>query len=84
MIRVDRPASGLYAPRPVSVRGAVAGRPESVGDRSVEAVREEWLVEDRWWAPDPLRRHYLELVLEGGRCQVVFRDLVSGRWYSQG
>ena len=83
MIRVDRPASGLYAPRPVAVRGGAAGRPEAVGGRGVEAVREEWLVEDRWWTSEPLRRHYLELVLEGGRCQVVFRDLVTGRWYEQ-
>jgi hypothetical protein len=30
-----------------------------------------------------VRRRYLELVLENGRCVQVFRDLGSGRWYSQ-
>jgi len=81
-LRIDRPASGLYAPRPVRVR-AVDGAPRSVGGVRVDSTREEWLVEDRWWTSEPLRRHYLELVLENGRCTVVFRDLVSGRWWEQ-
>jgi hypothetical protein len=46
-------------------------------------VLEDWLVEDRWWSDRPVRRRYLELVLESGRCVLVFRDLNSGRWYSQ-
>ena len=75
---------GLYAPRPAHVRlDPRSGRPGSVGGRRVEAIREEWLVEDRWWTGEPLRRHYLELVLEGGRCVVVFRDLVVGGWCEQ-
>lgn len=74
---------GLYAPRPVHVRSDAASRPLSVDGRLVEALREEWLVEDRWWSGDPLRRHYLELVLEGGRCVVVYRDLAAGGWFQQ-
>jgi len=73
----------LYAPRPVLVRCAPEGRLEFVGGKRVESTREEWLVEDRWWSSEPLRRHYLELVLETGRCVVVFCDLVTGRWYEQ-
>jgi len=49
----------------------------------VESVREEWLVEDRWWTERPLRRRYFELALEGGRNAVVFEDLRSGRWFAQ-
>ena len=49
----------------------------------MDSIREEWLVEDRWWTSDPLRRHYLELALEDGRCVVVFRDLVAGGWFEQ-
>lgn len=73
---------GLYAPRPASV-GCTAGRPVSVAGKRVDSIREEWLVEDRWWSSEPLRRHYLELVLESGRCLVVFCDLVTGRWFEQ-
>jgi hypothetical protein len=49
----------------------------------VEAVVEDWVVEDRWWTGRPLRRRYFELVLEGGRNVVVFYDLVGGCWYLQ-
>jgi hypothetical protein len=78
---VSRPANP-YAPRPVPV-AARGGRPLRVGGRPVESVREQWLVEDRWWTGSPLRRHYLELVLAGGRCAVVYRDLATDRWYEQ-
>ncbi|MGI8805709.1 MAG: hypothetical protein ACR2IN_08500 [Thermoleophilaceae bacterium] len=50
---------------------------------AVEAVVEDWVVEDRWWTGRPLRRRYFELVLEGGHNAVVFRDLTDGRWYVQ-
>ena len=51
--------------------------------RTVEAVRESWLVEDRWWTDRPLRRHYWEVVTVCGRDEVVFCDLISGRWWRQ-
>ena len=59
------------------------GRPEAVGGRAVEAVRESWLVEDRWWTDAPLRRRYWEVVTADGRDLVVFRDLEAGGWYAQ-
>jgi CO dehydrogenase/acetyl-CoA synthase delta subunit len=65
------------------VRAAPDGRPEAIDGRTVEAVRESWLVEDRWWTPQPLRRRYWEVVTACGRDLVVFRDLVGGRWYAQ-
>jgi hypothetical protein len=49
----------------------------------VDAVRESWLVEDRWWTTQPLRRRYWEVVTVGGRDLVVFRDLEGGGWYLQ-
>jgi hypothetical protein len=42
------------------------------------------LVEDGWWTPWPVRRHYFELVLAAGRCVVVFREPAGdGRWFEQ-
>jgi hypothetical protein len=73
----------LYVPRSVRVEADKAGRPTSVDGVAVEAVREEWVVEDRWWTPNPLGRHYFELVLADGRDLVVFRSIVSKRWYRQ-
>jgi len=50
----------------------------------VVAVRESWLIEDRWWTERPLRRRYWELVTVDGRDLVVFRDLREGGWYGTG
>lgn len=75
------PARRLYAPSRVAVEAGAGGVPRAVEGVAVEAVREEWLVEDRWWGPRALRRHYFELVLAGGRDAVVFRS--DGRWYRQ-
>ena len=66
-------------PQPAEVRRD----PFTVGGIPVAAVREEWVVEDRWWTDRRLRRHYFEVVLENGRNVVVFRDLVSGTWFRQ-
>lgn len=72
----------LYVPRRVAVEVGAEGRPDAVGGVAVEAVREDWLVEDRWWTPQPLHRRYFELVLGDGRDVVVFRT-PAGRWYRQ-
>jgi hypothetical protein len=73
----------LYRPRPTTVRLSPDGTPAAVGRAAVEAVREQWLVEDRWWTARPTRRRYFELTTFDGRDVVVFCDLVSGRWFSQ-
>jgi CO dehydrogenase/acetyl-CoA synthase delta subunit len=54
-----------------------------VDSRTVDTVRESWLVEDRWWTDRPLRRRYWEVVTNCGRDEVVFHDLESGRWWRQ-
>ena len=73
----------LNAPRAVRVRCEPRGRPLAVGGCPVDAVRESWLVEDRWWTDAPLRRRYWEIVTTDGRSLVVFRDLESGAWFTQ-
>jgi hypothetical protein len=71
-------------PRPVPVRAGSGGRPVVLGLTRIEAVSEEWVVEDRWWTDAPLRRRYFELVLADGRNVVVFRELgAEGRWFEQ-
>ena len=73
----------LNLPRPVPVGAAPDGRPLAVGGHAVEAVRESWLIEDRWWTDAPLRRRYWEVVTADGRDLVVFRDLEAGGWFAQ-
>jgi hypothetical protein len=72
----------LSVPRRVAVDAAPDGRPLVVDRREVDAVRESWLIEDRWWTERPLR-HYWEVVTTCGRDEVVFCDLFSGRWWRQ-
>ena len=73
----------LGLPRRTRVRAGVDGCPLVVDDRRVDAVRESWLVEDRWWTERPLRRRYWEVVTACGRDVVVFHDLVRGGWFTQ-
>jgi hypothetical protein len=76
----------VTGPRRLSVPKRVAvtasdddGSPQQVDGRVVDAVRDSWLVEDRWWTERPLRRRYWEVVTVDGRDEVVFCDLRSGR-----
>ena len=74
-------AALVYVPKPVAVTASPGGRPLAVAGTAVDAIREEWLVEDRWWSAEPIRRRYFELVLAGGRCVVVFSE--RGTWFEQ-
>lgn len=73
----------LGAPEPAAIAADESGVPVALGPAPVDSVREEWVVEDRWWTGRPLRRRYFELVLVNGRNVVVFRDLVGGGWFLQ-
>jgi hypothetical protein len=64
-------------PWPVPVQADAEGVPRAVGRLAVEAVREEWLVEDGWWTQKPLQRRYFEVVLEDGSDVVVFSEASS-------
>jgi hypothetical protein len=72
----------LYVPRRVAVEVDAEGVPVTVEGVGVSAVREEWVVEDRWWTPRRMWRHYFELILADGCDVVVFRNS-AGRWYRQ-
>ncbi len=75
---------GIYWPLPAAVETGADGAPVAVEGVAVSMVREEWLVEDRWWTPRPLQRRYFELVLADGRDLVVFREPADGgRWFRQ-
>jgi hypothetical protein len=80
-----RRAHALNLPRAARVLSSSGGTPFEVNGERVDAVRESWLVEDRWWTGRPLRRRYWELVSVKGRNLVVFHDLVpGGGWFTQG
>lgn len=73
----------FYRPRPVAVEASPRGVPCRVEGREVVAVRESWLVEDGWWDRQPIARRYWEVVVEGGRDLILFKDLLKGGWFWQ-
>ncbi len=73
----------LAVPRQVTVSADDGGRPQTVDGRQVDAVRQSWLSENRWWTERPLRRRYWEIVTVCGRNEIVFHDLVGDRWWRQ-
>ena len=73
----------LGTPRRVAVRAGEDGCPALVDARQVDAVRESWLLEDRWWTERPVSRRYWEVVTVCGRNETVFHDLRTGRWWRQ-
>ena len=76
-------SQAMNLPRPARVSADAGGAPCVVDGRRIELVRESWLVEDRWWSAQPLRRRYWEVVNARGRNLVVFHDLCRGGWFSQ-
>lgn len=77
----------LRTPRPARVASDGRGTPREVvldgRPRRVEAVRDDWLVQDLWWTDRAVDRHYFELVLEPGRLVLAYRDAVGGGWFVQ-
>lgn len=72
-----------YGARPTVVRACPDSKPVEVDGKTVCSIREEWLVEDSWWSDRRVRRHYFEVVLEGGQNLTLFRVLPGGDWFSQ-
>jgi hypothetical protein len=76
-------ARRVYSPQDAAVSTDRQGVPCALDGTAVETIREEWVVEDRWWTARPLHRRYFELVLADGRSATVFRDVRTGRWHRQ-
>src|SRR6266576_4467084 len=78
----------LNAPHRVEVELDANGQPIGIRDskyetrRPVEAIGEVWRIDDEWWRM-PIRRRYVEAILEGGKRVVLFEDLTMGAWWMQ-
>jgi len=82
--RPSRRTRRLAQPRRARVEAdPTDGCPRVVDGRIIDAMRESWLVEDRWWNGSPVRRRYWEVVTTCGRDVVVFHDLRGGEWFAQ-
>ena len=77
----------LNEPEPVEARTAERGYPLAVRLRrrwvKVEGIVDVWRVDDEWWREQPVRRMYFQCSVDKGLNVLLFRDLVTGRWYTQ-
>lgn len=77
----------LGAPRAVEVESGPDGAPRALTlddgrRRAVEAVRDDWLVQDLWWTGRAVDRHYFEVVLDTGRLVTVYREAADAAWFA--
>jgi len=70
-------------PEPVAVNEGPGPVPLTLNRQPVEAIRDRWRIDDEWWRPDPVSRLYFAVALAGGRCLVIYKDLLTSRWYRQ-
>ncbi len=82
MSRALRPLRS-QTPQPCRVEAGADGRPLRVDGRAVEAVREEWRIEEGWWST-PCRRRCFSVALADGRIRTVYQDRRSGAWWRYG
>jgi hypothetical protein len=75
------PATGMGGGDRAAAGEAVGGG-SAAEERRVEAVVDEWRIDDEWWRT-PIHRRYVEVVLEGGAHVVLFEDVMTGEWYLQ-
>jgi hypothetical protein len=73
----------MNAPQPVRVQASARGRPIVVAGEPVKLVSNDWLGQDGWWTEHELGRRYWEVSTVTDRHVVVFRDLITDRWFKQ-
>lgn len=86
-LRTDR-LRAVNEPRTVRVELNESGLPTTVGwadgpmGSKVECVNETWRIDDEWWRKQ-ISRLYFEVMLEGGKRIVLFKDLIADEWFMQ-
>ena len=86
-LRTDR-LRAVNEPAPVTVQVDDSGAPGAVRrldgstTSNVESINETWRIDDEWWR-HTISRLYYEVMFEGGKRVVLFRDLITSNWYLQ-
>ena len=79
--RVDVEVDARGLPVAIVESGEMRGA-EGQRGREIENIVEVWRVDDEWWRR-PIKRRYVEVLLEGGAHVVLFEDEVTGEWFIQ-
>jgi hypothetical protein len=76
----------LNEPRPLGVRENISGRPAAAVSRyptAIDSIMDMWRIDDEWWTRETISRLYYRVLLVDGRQLTIFKDLISGSWFSQ-
>jgi hypothetical protein len=63
-----------------SLRGSGAF-PKQSG--AVTSIDDRWRIDDEWWRSEPVSRFYYAVLFASGQRLVIYKDLISGKWYKQ-
>jgi hypothetical protein len=77
----------VNVPQPVRVEEDASGRPVAVKmmrRQAIAAIEDCWRIDDEWWRSEPVARLYYTVIFTSGQRLIIFKDLMSGRWYRQG
>jgi hypothetical protein len=53
------------------------------GNLIVTDIEDKWRIDDEWWRIEPISRIYHSISLDNGMRMVIYKDLITGRWYRQ-
>jgi hypothetical protein len=77
----------VNTPEPVLVEEDSSGIPVAVRSRqrqAIMAIEDRWRIDDEWWRSEQISRLYFSVVLVvSGQKLVIYKDLITGRWYRQ-
>ena len=76
----------VNTPEELKVEENTEGRPVAVRGKQREAVisiEDRWRIDDEWWRAAPVSRLYYNVLLASGERVVLYKDLISNRWYEQ-
>jgi hypothetical protein len=76
----------VNAPEALKVEEDAAGWPVAVRmphRQAVISIEDRWRIDDEWWRAEPISRIYYNVLLASGQRLVLYKDLITGEWYSQ-
>jgi hypothetical protein len=76
----------VNAPEALKVEEDAAGQPVAVRIKRRQAVaiiEDKWRLDDEWWRAEPVSRLYYNVLLASGQQLALYKDLITGKWYSQ-
>ncbi len=74
-------------PEPIQVEESDLNIPAAVripARQEVKAVDDCWRIDDEWWRSEEISRLYYAVRLASGQRLVIYKDLITGKWYRQG